>query len=109
MNKETYCLLENFMLSCMEDAAHDKSISQPLYSLLPDGSVSTGKNDVAPSFFQEYKYKLENLYSNFYIEKAAAIARERRYTAAEFYDSLYQEINLSYQNGTAELRRLSED
>ena len=41
-------------------------VSEPLYSLLPNGEVSTGENDITPSFFQEYKYKLENLYSNFY-------------------------------------------
>ena len=35
MNKETYCLLENFMLSCMDDAAHDKEhIYRVLYNAL---------------------------------------------------------------------------
>ncbi len=24
MDKRTFCLLENYMLSCMEDSAHDK-------------------------------------------------------------------------------------
>lgn len=33
-------------------------VSEPLYSLLPDGTVSDGAGDDAPSFFQEYKYKL---------------------------------------------------
>lgn len=84
------------------------SISEPLYSVLPNGSVSTGENDITPSFFQEYKYKLENLYSNFYTEKASTIAKERQYTAREFYNSLYQEVNSSYQNGTNELNDLLE-
>ena len=35
-------------------------VSEPLYSLLPDGTVSTGEDDTEPSFFQEYKYKLES-------------------------------------------------
>lgn len=78
-------------------------VAEPLYSMLPDGSVSTGENDTAPSFFQEYKYKLEKLYSNFYTERAAAIAKERQSIAVEFYNSLYQEINSAYQNGTREL------
>ncbi len=84
------------------------SISEPLYSVLPNGTVSTGENDITPSFFQEYKYKLENLYSNFYTEKATTIAKERQYIAMEFYNSLYQEVNLSYQNGTNELNNLLE-
>lgn len=85
-------------------------VSEPLYSVLPNGVVSTGENDIMPSFFQEYKYKLENLYSNFYTEKATAIAKERQNISIEFYKSLYQEINSSYQNGMEELNNiLSED
>lgn len=85
-------------------------VSEPLYSVLPNGVVSTGENDIAPSFFQEYKYKLENLYSNFYTEKATAIAKEKQNISIEFYKSLYQEINSSYQNGIEELNNiLSED
>ena len=34
------------------------TVSEPIYTLLPDGSVSSGENDSTPSFFQEYKYKL---------------------------------------------------
>lgn len=81
-------------------------VTEPLYTMLPDGSVSTGENDTAPSFFQEYKYKLENLYSKLYTEKAAAIAKERQHIAVEFYNSLYREVNSSYQNGTRELHNL---
>ncbi len=81
-------------------------VAEPLYSILPDGSVSTGENDITPSFFQEYKYKLENLYSSFYTKKATTIAKGRQYIASEFYNSLYQEVNSSYQNGTNELENL---
>lgn len=83
-------------------------VSEPLYSVLPDGTVSTGENDPAPSFFQEYKYKLENLYSQFYTRRAAEIAGERRSIAVEFYNRLYQEVNLSYQNGAYKLNSLLE-
>lgn len=69
------------------------------------GDVSTGEHDSTPSFFQEYKYKLENLYSGFYTEKAAAIAKERQGIAVAFYNKLYQEINTSYKNGIDELNR----
>lgn len=81
-------------------------VSEPLYSVLPNGVVSTGENDTAPSFFQEYKFKLENLYSKFYTMKAKKIAEERRPIAAEFYRCLYQEVNSSYQNGKSELDRV---
>ena len=80
-------------------------VSEPLYNMLPDGTVSTGENDVAPSFFQEYKYKLEKIYSSFYTKKAVEIAKERQHSAIEFYNSLYQEVNLSYRNGINELNR----
>lgn len=83
-------------------------VSEPLYSVLPDGTVSSGENDSTPSFFQEYKYKLENLYSKFYTKKAAEIAGERQCIAVEFYNRLYQEVNLPYQNGASKLNSLLE-
>ena len=81
-------------------------VSEPLYSVLPSGVVSTGENDTAPSFFQEYKFKLENLYSKFYTMKAKELAEKRRQIAAEFYSCLYQEVNSSYQSGKIELDRV---
>lgn len=84
------------------------TVSEPIYTLLPDGSVSSGENDTIPSFFQEYKYKLEKVYSNFYTEEAKMIARERQDSAIAFYDSLYGEVKASYENGVDELRRLME-
>ena len=84
-------------------------VSEPLYSVLPNGVVSAGENDSTPSFFQEYKYKLENLYSSFYTEKATAIAKERQHIAVAFYNKLYQEINASYQSGIDELNNVLED
>ena len=81
-------------------------VSEPLYTVLPDGVVSNGENDAAPSFFQEYKFKLENLYSKFYTEKAAKLAEGRKRIAVEFYNCLYQEVNSSYQDGKDELDRV---
>lgn len=81
-------------------------VGEPLYSKLPDGSVSSGENDEIPSFFQEYKYKLEKLYSNFYTQKAAEIAKKRQPIAVEFYNSLYKEVSSAYQNGIRELGNL---
>ena len=74
-------------------------ISEPLYSLLPNGCVSDGKDDTSPSFFQEYKYKLENLYSHFFTKRGEEIARQRQSAAINFYNNLFAEVNQSYQNG----------
>ena len=74
-------------------------VSDPLYTVLPDGTISDGTNDTSPSFFYEYKYKLENLYSGFYTEKAASIALERKKIASDFYYGLYDEVNSSYETG----------
>lgn len=68
--------------------------------------ISNGENDILPSFFQEYKLKLENLCSVFYTEKARELAKERQHIAREFYNSLYQEANLSYQNGKKQLDKI---
>lgn len=81
-------------------------VSEPIYSLLPDGSVSNGENDTDPSFFQEYKYKLEKVYSNFYTTEAKIIAKERQDSAIEFYNSLYEEVKSAYENGKDELEKI---
>ena len=81
-------------------------VSEPIYTLLPDGSVSNGENDINPSFFQEYKYKLEKVYSNFYTVEAKLIAKERQESAVAFYNSLYAEVKSSYENGKEELGKV---
>lgn len=83
-------------------------MEEPLYSLLPDGMVSDGKGDKEPSFFQEYKYKLEGLYSKFYTKKATELAKERQDAAADFYNCLYKEVQDSYGNGKEELEKFIE-
>lgn len=81
-------------------------VSEPLYTLLSDGTISDGKNDEQPSFFREYKYKLENVYDSFYTARAAELAKGRRQAAVEFYNNLYKEVNDSYANGKEELRKI---
>ena len=83
-------------------------MEEPLYSLLEDGTVSDGTGDKTPSFFQEYKYKLEGLYSKFYTKKATELAKERQAAAADFYNSLYKEVQDSYGNGKEELEKFIE-
>ena len=80
-------------------------VGDPLYSLTEDGTVSDGAQDADPSFLQEYKYKLENVYSHFYTARGAGLAKKRQPAAAAFYEALYEEAASAYQNGTGELGR----
>lgn len=82
------------------------AMCEPLYSLLPDGRVSDGTNDEMPSFFQEYKYKLEKIYSRFYTERGKEIAEERRKTAESFYSDMLREVSSSYDSGIDLLGRI---
>ena len=119
MDKKRYLLLENFMINCMEeDGVHgilfdaDKidltgaiglartlmyqgSFSEPIYIRCPDGRISDGEKDTEPSFFQEYKCRLEKIPSWLYTRKAREIAAKRQEIAAEFYKSLYQEVSVT--------------
>lgn len=81
-------------------------VLEPLYTVLPDGSVSDGENDTAESFFKEYKHKLEKLYSNFYTKRGAELAVQRQKAAMEFYNHLLHEVRESYEYVEKELERL---
>jgi uncharacterized protein len=74
-------------------------VSEPLYTLLPDGQVSDGTNDTAPSFFREYKFKLEGMYAKLYTGRGKAIAAQRQTAAAAFYNSMVQEVESAYKTG----------
>lgn len=75
------------------------AMCEPLYSLTSDGRVSDGTDDKTPSFFQEYKFKLEKIYSRFYTDRGKKIAEERRKTAESFYNNMLREVTSSYDNG----------
>ena len=81
-------------------------VSDPLYFLRPDGTISNGENDTEPSFFHEYKYKLEKIYSNFYTARGEELAKGREAAAVAFYNDLYREVNSMNQSGRDELERL---
>jgi len=81
-------------------------VSEPLYSLLPDGRVSNGEGDRQPSFFHEYKYKLEKLYSHFYTKRGREIAMQRQAAAQAFYNSIFHEVSAAYDQGAKRLERL---
>lgn len=87
MDKQTYSLLEHHMLSCMKDSAHDK---EHIYRVLKDST---------PTFFHEYKRKLERLYTKFYTARGNEIAGQRQEAAINFYNSLISEIKETYHTG----------
>lgn len=75
--------------------AYQGALGAPLYTKLPDASVSDGTGDVPYSFFREYKFKLEKLYDRFYTQKGRELALQRRSAAEAFYNSLYNEVTQS--------------
>ncbi len=87
---------------------HKGNVAEPIYNVLPSGDISDGTQDTAPSFFQEYKFKLEKLYDKFYTAKGTQLAQERRGIAVAFYESLYQEVNIGYTFGQEMLRECIE-
>ena len=71
-------------------------LSGPLYNLKPDGTVSDGTHDPSPSFFQEYKFKLEQLYDRFFTRRGKELAAQRQQVAKDFYGALLSEVNGTY-------------
>lgn len=80
-------------------------VSEPMYTRLPDGRISDGGSDEVPSFFQEYKCKLEKLYAQFWTKRGAELAGQRQQAAVDFYNNLSREVNLSYINGETALKQ----
>lgn len=73
-------------------------VGDPLYLFHADGEVSDGTNDAEPSFLQEYKYKLEGIYENFYTKRGAELAKKRKAAAVNFYESLLAEVRACYSS-----------
>lgn len=86
---------------------YNGTMSEPLYTMRPDGTISDGSGyNAPPSFFQEYKRKLEKLYDRFYTQKANEMALSRRQAAIDFYTTLYWDVSNSYTNGSSDLEQL---
>ena len=81
-------------------------VAEPLYNLGCNGMVSDGEKDSRPSFFQEYKYKLEKMYFHFYTERGAEMAKLRQQAAISFYESLLSEVTETYKGGRERLNRI---
>lgn len=84
-------------------------VSEPLYTLGPEGEVSDGSDDIEPSFFQEYKYKLEGIYTKFFTKRGQEMALERKKSAEDFYENMLKEVNVSYRAGKHLLEKNLED
>jgi len=79
---------------------YEGEVKEPLYRLDENGKVITGDGGADIStFFQEYNYKLKHIYDSFYTERAKELAVERKKTAEDFYNRLYNEITMNYENG----------
>lgn len=78
-------------------------VSEPLYSVNESRYVLDGENDDHPSFFKEYKFKLEKVYDKFYTKRGMQIAKERQSAAIEFYTSMLKEVRDCYTKGVTEL------
>ena len=66
-----------------------------------------GTDDEKPSFFQEYKYKLEKLYDRFYTKRGNEIAKERQKMAVAFYSAMLKEVSDSYDRGIEMLKKFT--
>ena len=82
------------------------TLTEPLYRVLPDGTISDGSHDIGHSFFREYKFKLEKLYDRFYTARGTELARDRQSIAAAYYENLYKEVSTGYSSGKAMLNSL---
>lgn len=81
-------------------------IAEPLYSLGENGEVSDGAGDTVPSFFQEYRYKLEGIYDRFHTKRGYEIAQGRRSASEAFYANMLQEVRSCYTTGRTILGEL---
>lgn len=80
--------------------------NEPLYSRDECGNVLDGSNDAEPSFFQEYKYKLEKIYGRFYTQRGSLLAKDRQTSAVSFYSSMLKEVKSCYSCGKKELSEI---
>ena len=87
-------------------------VGQPLYTLLPGGTVSDGSAEEPEgvhSVLREYKVKLENIYGSFFTRRGGELARQRQAAARSIYENLLSEIREPYDAGGALLRRYIEN
>ncbi len=87
---------------------YKSAFREPLYSVDENGCVLDGTGEATPSFFQEYKFKLEKLYSRFLTERGRELALKRREAAVSFYNAMLSETRPFYEKGRALLNEYLE-
>lgn len=75
---------------------YEGQVGRAIYSLNEEGEILDGGRDKEPSFFQEYRYKLEHLYEKFYTARGRELAEQRQPIARQFYESMLREVRQSY-------------
>ena len=79
---------------------YEGQVMEPLYIMDENNSIiEDGGGAEISSFFQEYNYKLKNVYNSFYTEHARKIAIKRKNIAVDFYNCLFKEVSENYENG----------
>lgn len=81
-------------------------VNEPLYLVDDNGFVLDGTDTESPSFFQEYNFKLKNLYGRFFTKRGGEIANQRRAVAISFYENIYDEVKSTHEKGRKLLRDL---
>lgn len=82
---------------------------EPLYLLNERGEALTEPTDAdRTTFFQEYHYKLKQLYGRFYTARATELAAARREAAEHFYEALFREVSTLHGEGAGRLYNLLE-
>ncbi len=80
------------------------TIGRQLYSASAIEAVSDNNDNQEPSFFSEYKRKLEKVYSCFFTAKGAEIAKEKQSIAVAYYNALKNEVTMPYIKGKGYLQ-----
>ncbi|MBE6741419.1 MAG: HD domain-containing protein [Ruminococcaceae bacterium] len=76
---------------------YNSYLGEPLYNLDENKNVLKGEDDNGVSFFQEYKFKLEKVYSKLQTKRGKEIAESRRKSAEDFYNSMLSEVCETYE------------
>ncbi|NJD04053.1 MAG: HD domain-containing protein [Ruminiclostridium sp.] len=89
--------------------AYKGIVSEPLYYVDENGNVLDDLTDNKPSFFQEYNWKLKNVYDKFFTDRARMIAEERRKASVDLYESMFREVYASHKTGVHLLKKTIEE
>ena len=73
------------------------TLADVLYTRTAAGEVLDGTaKDEPDSLFREYRFKLRNLYGQFWTARATELAEKRRAAAESFYEDMLGEVRSSY-------------